>query len=101
MNRFRIRLPSIGAFGYFGFLLLLYGYFSYSALQGESGLFKRIIVEDQISQLQEELDRQEKEIARMQNLTKRLSNSYLDLELLDERARAILGMVRDDEIIIN
>jgi cell division protein FtsB len=36
----------------------------------------------------------------MENLTTRLSDDYLDLDLLSERARDILGYVRADEIVI-
>ena len=40
------------------------------------------------------------EVAWMQNRTRRLSDAYLDLDLLDERARKVLGLVRGDEIVI-
>jgi cell division protein FtsB len=36
----------------------------------------------------------------MENLTKRMSDDFLDLDLLDERSRSVLGMVRPDEIVI-
>ena len=36
----------------------------------------------------------------MENLTKRMSDDYLDLDLVDEQARKVLGMVRSDEIVI-
>lgn len=36
----------------------------------------------------------------MENLTKRLSDEYLDLDLLDEQARDVLGLLRGDEIVI-
>lgn len=36
----------------------------------------------------------------MRNLTHRLSDEYLDIDLLDERARDVLGLVRADEVII-
>ena len=36
----------------------------------------------------------------MQNLTRRLSDDYLDLDLLDERAREVLGLLRADEILL-
>lgn len=36
----------------------------------------------------------------MQNLTRRMSDEYLDLDLLDERAREILGLIRADEVIL-
>jgi cell division protein FtsB len=36
----------------------------------------------------------------MENLTRRLSDQYLDLDLLDERARNVLGYIRSDEIVV-
>ena len=40
------------------------------------------------------------ELAEMQNLTQRLSDDYLDIDLLDEQARDVLGYMRADEIVI-
>ncbi len=40
------------------------------------------------------------EVARMENLTHRFSDAYLDLDLLDQQARDVLGMIRSDEIVI-
>jgi cell division protein FtsB len=37
----------------------------------------------------------------LENKTLRLSESYLDLDLLDEQARNILGFIRPDEIVIH
>ena len=34
------------------------------------------------------------------NLTLRLSDHYLDLDLLDEQARSVLGVVRHDEVVL-
>ena len=42
----------------------------------------------------------EAQIAEIENLTRRLSDDYLDLDLLDERARDVLGLLRADEIVI-
>jgi cell division protein FtsB len=39
-------------------------------------------------------------LAELENLTIRLSDGFLDLDLLDERARDVLGYVRYDEIVI-
>jgi len=47
-----------------------------------------------------QLVRVQANVALMENLTHRLSDDYLDLDLLDEQARSVLGMVRADEIII-
>ena len=40
------------------------------------------------------------ELARMQNLTNRLSDDYLDIDLLDEQLRDVLGYLRADEVVI-
>ena len=40
------------------------------------------------------------ESARIENKVNRLSGSYVDLDLLDERARDVLGFVRADELVI-
>ena len=40
------------------------------------------------------------QIVEYENLTQRLSDNYLDLDLLDERVREVLGFVRADEIVI-
>ena len=36
----------------------------------------------------------------MEILTRRLSDDFLDLDLLDEQARDVLGYVRADEVIL-
>jgi len=75
-------------------------YFTFAAVQGDYGLFRRAEVAAEARALQAELARLEAEVARMENLTLRLSDAYLDLDLLDERARVILGMIRADELVI-
>jgi cell division protein FtsB len=42
----------------------------------------------------------ESKVNKMRNLTLRMSDEYLDLDLLDEQARDILGQIRSDEVII-
>lgn len=81
-------------------VLTLAGYFTFAAVQGEYGLFERIELEAQRAELQDEYDLLAAELAAMENLTTRLSDDYLDLDLLDERARLVLGMLRADEIVI-
>jgi cell division protein FtsB len=39
------------------------------------------------------------ELREWENLTKRISSDYLDLDLLDEQARKILRVARSDEAI--
>jgi cell division protein FtsB len=83
-----------------GAFLVLAGYFAFAALQGDFGVVKRVQVTAEKEALTAERDRLKIEVARMQNLTERLSDDYLDLDLLDERARSVLGYVRADEIVI-
>ncbi len=40
------------------------------------------------------------DVAQSENLTRRLSDTYLDLDPLDQQARDMLGMIRADEIVI-
>jgi cell division protein FtsB len=76
------------------------GYFAIAALQGSFGLLKRVQVEAEIATLRIERDALATEAARMANLTRRLSDGYLDIDLLDERARDVLGYLRANEILI-
>lgn len=81
-------------------LIALGLYFTFAAVQGDYGVFKRAEVAAEGRALEAELARLQAEVAEMENLTRRLSDSYLDLDLLDERARDVLGYVRADEIVI-
>lgn len=74
-------------------------YFSITALYGEYGLFilfKKQIEEEQLLEYNSELGI---ELREWENLTKRISSDYLDLDLLDEQARKILRVARSDEAI--
>lgn len=75
-------------------------FFTYAALQGEYGMFRLFQVQAQESRLLAELEVLAADHAELQNRTKRLSNQYLDLDLLDEQARKVLGLARGDEIVI-
>lgn len=81
-------------------LFFLGAYFTFTAVQGDYGIFQRVQVEAEIDDLRQELDILEAEVAAMHNKTRRMSDDYLDLDLLDVQARDILGMMRSDEILI-
>lgn len=81
-------------------VLTLAGYFTFAAVQGEYGLFERVRLDADKALLQAELNALTAELDAIENRTKRLSDEYLDLDLLDERARDVLGLVRADEIVI-
>ncbi|WGH78371.1 FtsB family cell division protein [Jannaschia ovalis] len=81
-------------------LLGFAGYFVFAAVQGEYGVFRRVELEAERELLQAELALLDAQADRMRDRTHRLSDDYLDLDLLDERARLVLGMARPDEIIV-
>jgi cell division protein FtsB len=92
--------PTLGVLFLFTAPLCVTGYFTFAAVQGDFGLFRRAeIVEDRRA-LERELDGLSVEVARLENLTKRLSDEFLDLDLLDQQARDVLGYVRSDEIVV-
>ena len=95
-----LRRPAVGAALYLTLALSLGGYFTFAAVQGNHGLFRRIQLEAQADELLAERDALRAEIAWMRNRTRRMSDDYLDLDLLDEQARRVLGLVRGDEIVI-
>ncbi len=92
--------PALGVFVYFAIAFALGTYFTFAAVQGDFGLFSRAEVEAEADALQVQLDLLNSDIALMENLTHRLSDTYLDLDLLDEQARSVIGLLRSDEIVI-
>ena len=55
---------------------------------------------DQLVKVLSDYKKIKSEVDKMRNLTLRMSDEYLDLDLLDEQARDILGQIRSDEVII-
>ena len=94
------RTPAIGPLFYFGTATVLGLYFTFAAVQGAFGLFNRVQIEAEITSLELQRDALQVKLVEVENQTRRLSDDYLDLELLDERARYVLGLARPDEIII-
>lgn len=92
--------PSLGAIAFFAIAFALSAYFTFAAVQGDFGLFRRVEIQAEAEDLRLDLGRLQSQIGDMENLTRRLSDDYLDLDLLDEQARSVLGLVRADEIVI-
>ena len=92
--------PSWGTILVLSLMVLGGGYFLIAAVMGPYGVFRRAEIAAEAATLREELDGLEVDVARMENLTHRLSDEYLDLDLLDQQARDVLGYVRADEIVI-
>ena len=92
--------PAFGSVLFFGIILSIGTYFAFASVQGTYGLFRRIQIESEAQALALEKAKLEAEVAALQNKTKRLSDAFLDLDLLDQQARDVLGMVRADEVVI-
>lgn len=85
---------------YLGVSIALAAYFAFAAVQGDLGVLKRMQIASELRDLQVERDELLTKVAEMENKTLRLSDRYLDLDLLDERARDVLGMMRVDDLAI-
>lgn len=75
--------------------------FAHSGLQSDHGLAALREAAEEARLLQDELEAARTDRALLQNKVTRLTESYLDLDLLDERARNVLGLVREDELVIH
>ena len=80
-------------------LLLFLIYFSYVAIFGNNGLKRYIDLEFEIIELNNNFNSLEKVMHELEIKTSKLSNN-LDLDLLDQQSRTVLGLIRNDEIII-
>ncbi len=92
--------PAVGAALFFVATFCLGCYFTFAAVQGDYGVFRRVQIDAEAEALTAERDALAAELALLRNKTLRLSDDYLDLDLLDEQARDVLGLVRTDEIVI-
>ena len=80
--------------------LILCLYFLIASFKGEFGVSSKYHLLAKEKVLANELDIINKETKIIKNRIKRLSNTSLDLELLDQQARVILGMIGEEELIV-
>ena len=84
---------------YFSVCIVLSIYFLLATFKGEYGLFKKYQLLATENVLRVELSYQTERKHILQNKVNRMSISSLDLELLDEQARRVLGMIGEKELI--
>jgi cell division protein FtsB len=92
--------PALGAAVYFMIIFTLGSYFTFAAVQGDYGVFRRVQIDAEAEVLGAERDKLALELKLLTNKTRRLSDDFLDIDLLDEQAREVLGLIRADEIVI-
>ena len=91
---------SLGGIFYLVLAFTLGGYFTFAAVQGDYGVLRRVQIDAEADALRVERDRLAQELTQLTNLTRRLSAGFLDIDLLDQQARDVLGYMRADEIVI-
>ena len=92
--------PALGTAIYFMITFTLGCYFTFAAVQGDYGVFRRVQIDAEAEMLAAERDKLALELAILTNKTHRLSDNFLDIDLLDQQARDVLGLIRADEIVI-
>ena len=96
-SRVRRGLQSVAAPGLF---LVLVGYFSWNATQGERGLRAYSVRQAQLKGVQAELRRAEQERDVLERRVAGLRTQRLDLDTLDERARAMLNVAAPTDMVV-
>ena len=75
-------------------------YFGYHTVQGDRGLFAWWRVKQEVRQAEETLSTLQMEHDRLDHRVQALRPDHLDPDMLEERARVMLNMGRDDEVIV-
>ena len=75
-------------------------YFIIASFNGEFGVFAKYQLLAKEKVLNKELGILIEETKAIKNKIRRLSDTSLDLELLDQQARKILGMIGEEELIV-
>lgn len=85
----------------FAICFILSFYFIIASFNGEFGVSARyrLLAEEKV--LRKDLNLLHKEAMSIRNKIRRLSDTSLDLELLDQQARKILGMIAQDELVVS
>ncbi len=80
--------------------LMAVTYFAYHTVQGDRGLLAWWHLNQEIKQAEETLAQLEESRDTMERRARLLQPEQLDPDMLEERARTMLNMGRDDEVII-
>ena len=75
-------------------------YFIIASFKGEFGVSSKYQLSAKEKALTKELKLLNRKIKAVKNKISRLSDTSLDLELLDQQARKILGLIGEDELIV-
>jgi cell division protein FtsB len=82
------------------FAALFIGYFAVNAFTGKHGLRAQADLDQQLATMDDELARLKAERAHWERRVKLLRSDQVDPDMLDERARALIGYVDPRDLIL-
>ncbi len=82
------------------FFVALFFYFAFFTINGERGLRRYLHLRQEIEYAEQVAAKYSQEKAQLEEKIKLMSSSSLDLDMLDERARKVLNLVKKDEFVI-
>ena len=82
------------------FAAVISGYFAFHAVQGDRGVFAYAALTEQVRDARIKLAEATAERTALQSDVSRLKRDNLDLNLLEERVRAVLNLIDDDDVLI-
>lgn len=88
----RRRRTILTALGLYTFAALFIGYFGMNAFTGDHGLRAQQDLDQQMAKMQQQLRELEAERALWERRVSLLRSDRIDPDMLDERARALLGL---------
>jgi cell division protein FtsB len=78
----------------------LFIYFAYHLVHGEKGYFAWRGLQQKVTVAEVQLEQKQGERIALENRVKRLRPESLDLDMLDERSRVVLGFARPREFVV-
>ena len=81
-------------------IVLMFFYFAFHVVNGENGFVSYIEIKKELEPSIQKLQKIQHEYEQMKRRVKLLSDTSLDLDLLEERARVILNYCYPNEIIV-
>ncbi|MFT6581054.1 MAG: FtsB family cell division protein [Alphaproteobacteria bacterium] len=78
----------------------VFAYFAYHTIQGNRGLFAYFALSQEVEDAEGSLAAFQSDRIRLEHNVALLGAENLDLDLLEERARALLNVVHEDDVLI-
>ncbi len=82
------------------FWICLVGYFVYHVVSGARGVISWVKLSKKVEQLENKAKRLKESNKFLENKIKYFRRDNLDLDLLDEQARSVLGFADENDIVI-